>query len=196
EGGPEVLVELTRLEPPVRQVRLLGRTSPAARPLGGVAGIGLVEVELAKQIVELRERRDETERTTQLAADGVALEVPRHVLAHLAQRAVLATEVGGHELRVPGDTLRDLAQARPDPLARTGEGRSEVGEQPRSPLAAAPDDDAVAPRLLDHRERVLGGPDVAVAEDGNVGHRLLEPGDRLPAGLARVVVRRGARVQG
>src|SRR5690606_4803422 len=73
EGGPEVLVELTRLEPPVRQVRLLGRTSPAARPLGGVAGIGLVEVELAKQIVELRERRDETERTTQLAADGVAL---------------------------------------------------------------------------------------------------------------------------
>ena len=44
----------------------------------------------------------------------------------------------------------------------------QVAEQPRPPQAAAADDHAVAAGLAHHAQRVVGLPDVAVAEDRDV----------------------------
>ena len=49
--------------------------------------------------------------------------------------------------------------------------------------------------MRDHAQRVVGLPDVAVAEHRHV-ERLLERGDRVPVGRAGVALRGGARVQG
>ena len=62
----------------------------------------------------------------------------------------------------------------------------QVAEQPRAALAAAADDDAVHAGLADHPDRVLGGPDVAVAEDRDVRQRLAQPGNGGPVGLAGI----------
>ena len=75
------------------------------------------------------------------------------------------------------------------------ERRGEVAEQPRATEASATDDDAVAAGLGDHAQRVVGGPDVAVAEHRHGRDRLLELGDGRPVGLAGVELGRGARVQ-
>jgi hypothetical protein len=56
-------------------------------------------------------------------------------------------------------------------------------------------DAAVAPGGSHHAERVFGLPDVTVAEDGDLGDRLLELGDRLPARGAVVELGRGASMQ-
>ena len=74
------------------------------------------------------------------------------------------------------------------------EGRREVGEEPRAPKAPPADDDPVAPGLRDHPQRVLGRPDVPVAEDGDARDGLLELADRQPVGLARVGLRGRAAV--
>src|SRR5207247_7639288 len=68
-------------------------------------------------------------------------------------------------------------------------------EEPRPAEAAPPDDHAVAPRRAHHAQGVLRLPDVAVPEDGNGLHGLLEPGDRIPARLAVVELRRRPRVE-
>src|SRR5690606_17445805 len=101
--GTEAVVELARVEPAVGQHGPLGRAGAAARPLGGLAGVRLVEVELGEQLVEVRQALDETEPRPELTAHDVALEVPGHVLAHLAQRLRLVAEVLDHELGVPPD---------------------------------------------------------------------------------------------
>src|SRR5690606_39845192 len=68
--------------------------------------------------------------------------------------------------------------------------------QPGASLAAAAHHHSVAAGLVHHLQSVLGGPDVAVAEHGDVGDQLLELGDRLPAGGAGIVLDDGAAVQG
>ena len=89
----------------------------------------------------------------------------------------------------------DLAQDGHDALGAAGEGGLQVGEEPRAAEAAAADDDAVATGFAHHAQRVVGFPDVAVAEHGNV-EGLLERGDGLPVGLAGVALGGGAGVQG
>ncbi len=92
---------------------------------------------------------------------------------------------------------RDIAEGGPDAVIPAGEACGEIGEEPGgASLASAPDDDAVAARLLHHPDRVLRGPDVAVAEHRDAGHQLLELGDGVPASLAGIVLLDGAPVQG
>ena len=55
--------------------------------------------------------------------------------------------------------------------------------------------DGVAAGGVDHGGGVLGGADVAVADDGDA-HGVFHGGDVLPARLAGVAVLAGARVQG
>ena len=58
--------------------------------------------------------------------------------------------------------------------------RIEMTEEPRPTETASTDYDTVAPRLFHHVERVLGFPDVAVAEHRNLGHGLSQLGDGAP----------------
>ena len=78
---------------------------------------------------------------------------------------------------------------------RPGERGGQVAEQPRPAQAAAADDDAGAAGLGDHAQRVVGLPDVAVAEHRDVDG-LDQPGDVRPVGGAAVELVGGAAVQG
>ncbi len=72
----------------------------------------------------------------------------------------------------------------------------QIAEEPRTTQAAATDHHAVASGLPHHPKRVLGLPDVAVAQHRDGGDDLLQAGDGLPARLAVVELRRRPRVQG
>ena len=107
--------------------------------------------------------------------------------------ALLARPVG-QQLGVPAHRRRDHRQIRTGALGASGEGGGQVGEQPRPAQAAAPDDDAGAAGLAHHPQRVVGLPDVAVAEHRDV-EQLDQLGDRRPVGRAAVEVGRRASVQ-
>ena len=111
--------QVARVEPAVRQQRALRRPGAAALTLGAGTRVALVEVEAGEPVVELGHRRDQPERGPGLAADDVALEVPGHVLAHLAQRLALVAEVLDHQLGVPADDRRDVRRGRAGCARRT-----------------------------------------------------------------------------
>ncbi len=92
---------------------------------------------------------------------------------------------------MPTLALRTLSTARPDSL----EQRPRLLKDPRVPKAPARDHDPVAPGLPPHPDRVLGGLDVAVADDRDV-QRCLHPRDFLPSGGALVQLHSCPRMQG
>jgi hypothetical protein len=51
---------------------------------------------------------------------------------------------------------QNVPQTGPDPFRATGDRGGQVGEQPRPAQTAAPDHDAVASRLIDHVDSVVG----------------------------------------
>ncbi len=99
---------------------------------------------------------------------------------------------------MPHHDVGDLAQRRPgaDPGVLAAECGHQVGEQPGPPQAAAADHDAVAAGPAHHPQRVVGRPDVAVAQHRDLGDGVLEAGDGLPVGGPAVVLRRRTTMQG
>ncbi len=71
----------------------------------------------------------------------------------------------------------------------------DLAEDPGVGGGGAADHDGVAAGLGDHGDGVLGGEDVAIADDGDADG-VLDGGDVLPARLAGVAVLAGAGVQG
>ncbi len=118
------------------------------------------------------------------------------MLAEVDDPARLVPDPLTEQRGVPDHDVGDLAQRRAgDVLGAPLEGGHQVGEQPRPPEAATPHDDTVTPGLAHHPQRVLGRPDVAVAEHRDLRHVLLQPGDGVPVGGAAVVLGGGAAVQ-
>src|SRR5699024_2017021 len=115
-------------------------------------------------LAQLGQRVDEGEVPPGFSPDRISLEVPGDMLADFPHRAAFLAEQIGHELGMPVDGVGDLAHPRFEPGRIAGERVREVAEQPRPPLTAAPDDDAVASGLLHQVQRILGAPDVAVTE--------------------------------
>src|SRR5690606_845776 len=153
------------------------------------AGVRLVGVEAAEQLIDLGEARGLGERRAQLAADRVALEVPGYVLADVAARPrLVAVEEVDEQLGVTAEGEGDLAEGGFGFGVATAERRREITEQPRAAEAASPDHDTVASGLLDHAHGVRGAPDVAVAEHRDARDGLLEGRDGAPVGVARVEV--------
>ncbi len=68
----------------------------------------------------------------------------------------------------------------------TLEGGGQLAEQPRSTEAAPTDDHPVAACPAHHCQRVVGFPNVAVAEHGDGGNRFFQSGDGGPVGCAGV----------
>ena len=86
--------------------------------------------------------------------DRETLEVPGDVLADVAD-ALVRAHVVAQQFGVAAQRHGDLARASGGVGRRAaGERGREVAEQPRPAQAAAPDDDAVASGLGDHRQRV------------------------------------------
>src|SRR5690606_20730372 len=89
-----------------------------------------------------------------------------------------------------------LAERRWPAGLLASKGALEVAEQPRSAEAAAAHHDAVTAGAFHHRERVVGGPDVAVAEHRYLtGEGLAQLGDGAPRSVARVPLDRGAGME-
>ena len=89
----------------------------------------------------------------------------------------------------------DLAQIRVEPFGIALEGVFDVGEQPRPTLASAADGHTVAAGLAHHFERILGTPDIAIAEYRNV-EVFLELADAGPVGMTAIVFGGGTGMQG
>ena len=109
-------------------------------------------------------------------ADGVALAaVEEHgvVLAHHAV-SVVVTSLG---IGAGGQVFLDLAE---DPGVGAG---------------GTADHDGVAARLGDYADGILGGDDVAVADDGNL-YSSFDLGDAGPVGFSAVTLLAGAGVEG
>src|SRR5690606_22435028 len=85
-------VHLTAAEPALGHRRLLRRPGTSAWPFRALARVGLLEVERPEPLVQLGEAAHHAERRSRLAPDDVALEVPGHVLAQLAQCSPLVVE--------------------------------------------------------------------------------------------------------
>src|SRR5699024_5254398 len=146
---------------------------------------------------ELVEGGDHGQLAAQLSPDRVALEVPGDVLAQVAHSVELVLEVVDEVLTVLVHGPAHLGQSRTVAFLAAVQGVREVAEEPGPSLAAAADDDSVAAGHGHHLQSVLGGEDIAVAQYGHsVAEVVLEPGDRVPVGLARVQVRGRAPVQG
>ena len=101
----------------------------------------------------------------------------------------------GQQFGMPFDHAAHVAQRGVDALVTAGERVLDVGEQPWTALAAAADRNTRATGFGDHRQRVVGTPNIPVAEDGNIklGNQLADAG---PIGMPTVIFGGGARVQG
>ena len=136
-----------------------------------------------------------------LAADRVAGEVPRGVLAE--RRASRSTHRrrrrGGRRAARAWSTITAAANAERTRRRRraAGEHLEQVAEQPRPAEAAAADHDAVAPGVAHHRRRRRRPPRCRRCRArGSTSTCCLELADRVPAGVAGVVLLDGAGVQG
>ena len=128
------------------------------RPVGVAAADPLAaldhrqrRVELGDEVVELGERRDLREPPAHLAADRVAGEVPRGVLAERPHRDRSPPSSSWWSASARAwSTITAAANAERTRRRRrtAGEHLEQVAEQPRPAEAAAADDDAVAARLV------------------------------------------------
>src|SRR5690606_25882071 len=114
----------------------------------GRARVGSREVEVADEVVDLRERVDLRELPAQLAAHGVALEVPRGVLADVAAAARLVLVELDEQLGVALERPGDEREVGVDDRRVAAERPRQLAEQPRPAEAAAADDDTVAAGLV------------------------------------------------
>src|SRR2546430_9136213 len=88
-------------EPPLRQVHAPRRVGPAARLAEYLQRVRGVGVQLAEQVVQLRQRRRPRERPPQGRPDREPLEVPPDVLAEVGTPGLLGAEPPGQQYRVP-----------------------------------------------------------------------------------------------
>ena len=163
----------------------------ARSALGRISRVGSSRSTTASQVVHRVHQRGPL---PQLAPRGVAGEVPAGVLAEALHALPLALPLG-QPGGVVAHHLGDDAERRRGLHGPAGEGVGEVAEQPRAAEAATADHDAVASGLGHHRQRVVGLPDVSVAQHRDGGDVGLQRGDRLPPGRAAVELLGRAGVQ-
>src|SRR5699024_622131 len=145
-----------------------------------VRGERLVRGQVGEQLREIGKCPHPGQRHPLTGAGRESPQVPGDVLTDIAHPLVLAV-VLGQEFAVSVHDPTDLAQRRRSRGVTAVEARSEFREQPRPSEAAATDHDARAPGLLPHADRVLGGEDVAVAQDRHVRDRPAAPEGRWAA---------------
>ena len=150
---------------------------------------------LLDHLRDVRRRLEPVGVATEMDAAAPAAGVPQEVLSELADR---------EQLRFPRVLLRTLPltvldlqphvlEHRADPLVAGGRRRArqpplrgaQLAEDRRVPAGAAGDEHRVARRLRAHAQRVVGGPDVPRAQDGD-RHRRLDRTHQLPARPAGV----------
>ena len=99
----------SRIEPALRQRRTLGRARPTTLAFGGCAGVWSVELERCKQLIELFESGCCRQASASVAAHGVSLEVPGHMLANVAASAALVFEELDQQFGVTAERRGSLA---------------------------------------------------------------------------------------
>jgi len=89
---------------------------------------------------------------------------------------------------VLGRDNRYFAQRGFGSYGSTGEHICELAEEPRPTQTSATNDDTGTTSLFHHQDRILSGPNIAVAENGNIRNCFNERGDRVPVGTPRVAL--------
>src|SRR5690606_39192926 len=125
------------------------------------------------------------ELLAELAAAGEALRVPPQVLPELDD-ALLGVALEGDGvpgvLQADGEALEGVGLGGDGAALQGGPG---LGEDPGVAVAAPGDHEAVAAGLVAHPPRVLPGPEVPVADDGDLDG-LDDGADLVPPRLAGV----------
>ena len=152
-------------------------------------------IQLSNQLTERRQVGHLSHLRAQLATDRVALEVPRHVLANLAQAAGLIAKGLHQQFCVAVNHVRHLSQGRADTLRRTLKRILQVTKQPRATLAAAANHHAVHAGLLNHTHRILSGENIAITQNRHVRNQLTQLRNRIPVSLTRIMLSRSTTVQ-
>jgi hypothetical protein len=124
------------------------------------------------------------------------------MLADVPARAVLVAieeldQKFGVTLECTGHEPEARLELWPGARSRCGicQRRAKVTEQPRPPEASPAHHHAVRACLAHHPHRVIGTPDIAIAQHGHARHRGLESLDGRPVRCARVELGRCAGVQ-
>src|SRR5690606_28852014 len=91
----------------VRQRRALRATCTAALPLGIRSRVRSIVIELREQLVDVRQALRRRESGADVAADGIALEIPGDVLADVAASAILVIEEVDEQLSVTAERICD-----------------------------------------------------------------------------------------
>jgi hypothetical protein len=150
------------------------RSRTTTRTFGLGPRVGTVGIEFAQQIVHLVDAGHERHAGPPIAAHGITLEVPSHVLANVSTRVFFALEKLGEELGVTTQRVTHLSQRGHDDACvnlltgATPHGDLEVREQPRAAQTTPSHNNAVATRLVHHANRVVTRPDIAVPQDRHV----------------------------
>ena len=154
-------------------------------------GEGLVSVEETNQRAQFVERSDHGELPPEFS-DRISLEIPGHVLPQI-NHPTIALE-GGQQFRMANDHGADLSERGPSALRFSGEGSCQVAEKPRPTETTTSDDHPVTTCLGHHLQRVLGLPEVAVAQHRNA-HCLFELCNAGPVSPAGVGLLHGSSMQ-
>ena len=169
-----------------------GRASSSGRAAGrgSPAGNGASGSSLPSRSSSSVSDDDHRQRPAQLRADREALEVPGDVLAEVADALALGAQPLDEQLGVPAHHRGHLAQRRRGGASgRPANAAARSANSHGRPRQPRPTTTPSQPVSRDHPQRVVGRPDVAVAEHRDV-QRLLQRGDRVPVGRAGVVLRR------
>ena len=193
---------------------------PRSRPSSGVfveavgqrhrPGAVLVAPRQAHRLRRQLERGVEVvEATVELVERPHLVEVTPHVADRPHSPAGTSRCACGCRGRRPArrrgrrDAGRGRGWSRPRPprggAGRTGRPANASASSPKShgrPRQPRPTTTPSQPVVPDHRQGVLGLPDVAVAEHGDRRHRRLQRGDRVPVGVAGVELLGGAGMEG
>ena len=186
----------TRFQPAIRQVHLLGETHAAARFVDHAWRVFDSRVELADLAVHIGQALAFHKGPAGGAAHRESFQIPGDVLAQIVDgHHLIALIKLGKQLGMTVNHAADLAQIRVEPFGIALEGVFDVGEQPRPALASAADGHTVAAGLAHHFERILGTPDIAIAEYRNV-EVFLELADAGPVGMTAILFGGGTGMQG
>ena len=184
--------QVSVFQPPIGQVR--GLLSPGAptRPSRGLGKI-LVKVQVGQAIAQFIKRRDHPERVALRPTHLETTQVPADVFAHFTHRSVFVAFFFHTPARMGFNDGGNLAKRRCWESRPPVVGGDDIAENPRTPLSASANRNAIAPGLTQHFNCIPGLENIAITEDRNI-QGFFDARNVIPVRVARVMLSLRARM--